>query len=171
MMLGNVSTTAPTQYERSWAALAHLTALLTLAVAASTGGLAHILGLLVPLAMYVYFSNRSPYVAYHALQATVFQAVAGILYVLAAVLAGAVIAVAWTVSGVLTVVLVGLLLMPLALALTLLAGMELVALPALALFYSVRGAYLVYHGREFDYPVVGRLVARSMAPGRPASGT
>jgi len=170
-MLGNVSTAAPTQYERSWAALAHLTALLTLAVAVSTGGLAHILGLLVPLAIYVYFSNRSRYVAYHALQATVFQALAGILYVLATVLAGAVIAVAWTVSGVLTVVLVGLLLMPLALALTLLAGMELLALPVLGLFYSVRGAYLVYHGREFDYPVVGRLVARSMEPGTRAPGT
>ena len=35
----------------------------------------------------------------------------------------------WTVSGVLTVVLVGLLFMPLALALTLLAGTELLALP------------------------------------------
>lgn len=161
-MFGNVSMAAPTQYERNWAALAHLTVLLTLAVAASTAGLAHILGLLVPLAMYVYFSNRSRFVAYHALQATVFQAVAGILYVVVAALAGAMIAVAWTVAGVLTVVFVGILLMPAALALTLLAGMELVALPALAVFYSLRGAYLIYKGHEFDYPVIGRLVSRSM---------
>src|SRR2546427_11873360 len=88
MMLGNVSTAAPTQYERSWAALAHLTALLTLAVAVSTGGLAHILGLLVPLAIYVYFSNRSRDLAYHALQGTVFQALGRILHVRAAVVAG-----------------------------------------------------------------------------------
>jgi uncharacterized Tic20 family protein len=162
MMLGDVAKAAPTQSERNWAALAHLTALLTLIVAASTAGLGHIVGLLVPLAMYVYFSNRSRYVAYHALQATVFQAAAGILYVVAAALSGAMIAVAWTVAGVLTIVLVGIALMPLALGLTLAAGVELVALPALAIFYSLYGAYLVSAGLEFDYPLVGRLVQRSM---------
>jgi uncharacterized membrane protein len=125
----------------------------------------HIVGLLVPLAIYVYFSSRSRYVAYHALQATVFQAVAGILYVIVASLAGAMIAVAWTVSGVLAAVLVGIVLMPVALALTLVAGVELVGLPALALFYSAYGAYLIYRGQEFDYPVLGRLVARSLTPG------
>jgi uncharacterized membrane protein len=138
---------------------------LTLLIAASTAGLAHIVGLLVPLAIYLYFSNRSRYVAYHALQATVFQALAGILYVVAASLAGAMIAVAWTVAGMLAVVLVGIALMPVALALTLAAGVELVGLPALALFYSAYGAYLIYIGQEFDYPVAGRLVARSMEPG------
>jgi uncharacterized Tic20 family protein len=163
-MMGEVSMAAPTQHERNWAALAHLTAVLTLLVAVSTAGVGHILGLLVPLAIYLYFSSRSRYVAYHALQATVFQAVAGILYVIAAALAGAMIAVAWTVSGVLTIVLVGLLLMPVALGVTLLAGVELLALPALGLFYSLRGAYLIYQGQEFDYPVVGLLVARSLAP-------
>ena len=116
-MMGDISMAAPTQHERNWAAVAHLSAVLTLLIAASTAGVGHILGLLVPLAIYLYFSNRSRYVAYHALQATVFQAVAGIVYVVAAALAGAMIAVAWTVSGVLTVVLVGLVLMPVALGL------------------------------------------------------
>ena len=153
---------APTQHERNWAAIAHLTALSTVVLAASTAGLGHIVGLVVPLAIYLYFSNRSRYVAYHALQATVFQAVAGIIYVVAAGLAGALIAMAWTVSGVLAVVLVGIALMPIALAITLAAGVELVALPLLAVFYSLRGAYLIYQGQEFDYPVVGALVARSM---------
>ncbi len=162
-MFGNVALTAPTQHERTWAALAHLTALLTLAVALSTAGLGHILGLLVPLAMYIYFSSRSRYVAYHALQATVFQALAGIVYVAAAALSGVMIAVAWTVAGVLTVVLVGFVLMPLALGLTVAAGVTLVLLPAVAIFYALYGAYLTYEGREFDYPVVGRLVARSMS--------
>jgi len=161
-MFSNVTLAAPTQYERNWAALAHLTAVLTLIVAISTAGLGHILGLLVPLSIYLYFSGRSRYVAYHALQATVYQAVAGILYVVAAALSGAMIAMAWTVSGVLTVILVGIVLMPLALGLTLVAGVELVGLPLLALFYAVYGAYQVSSGREFDYPVVGRLVGKSM---------
>ena len=144
--------------------LAHLSALLTLAIAASTAGLGHIVGLLVPLGLYLYFSNRSRYVAYHALQATVFQALAGILYVVAAVAAGAMIATAWTISGLLSVVLIGILMMPLALGLTLAAGVELVALPILGLFYALRGAYLTYQGRDFEYPIVGRLVARSLQP-------
>jgi len=163
-MIGDRTITGPTQYERNWAALAHLSAVLTLIIAVSTAGLGHIVGLLVPLAIYLYFSNRSRYVAYHALQATVFQAVAGIVYVIAAALAGALIAVAWTVSGVLTVLLVGIVLIPLALGITLAAGVELVALPVLALFYSLRGAYLIYVGQEFDYPIVGPLVARSLNP-------
>src|SRR5258708_4009804 len=162
-MIGEFSMAAPTQHERNWAALAHLSALLTLLIAISTAGLGHILGLLVPLAIYLYFSNRSRYVAYHALQATVFQAVAGIIYVVAAALAGALIAAAWTVSGVLSVLLVGIVLIPLALGLTLAAAVELVALPVLALFFSLRGAYLIEMGREFDYPLIGRLVARSMS--------
>ncbi len=165
MIMVNEALAMPTQHERNWAAVAHLTAVLTLLVAASTAGLGHIVGLLVPLAIYLYFSNRSRYAAYHALQATVFQAVAGIVYVIAASLAGAMIAVAWTVSGVLSVVLVGIALMPAALALTLATGVELVGLPALALFYSAYGAYLVYKGQEFDYPLLGRLVARSMGIG------
>jgi uncharacterized Tic20 family protein len=163
--MGEYAMSVPTQHERNWAAVAHLTAVLTLLVAASTAGLGHIVGLLVPLGIYVYFSSRSRYVAYHALQATVFQALAGILYVVAASLAGAMIAVSWTVAGTLAVVLVGIALMPAALALTLVAGVELVGLPALALFYSAYGAYLIYKGQEFDYPVVGPLVARSMQPG------
>jgi uncharacterized Tic20 family protein len=161
-MMGELTMAAPTQHERNWAAVAHLSAVLTLLIAISTAGLGHILGLLVPLGMYLYFSNRSRYVAYHALQATVFQAVAGIVYVAAAALAGALIAVAWTVSGVLTVLLVGIVLIPLALGLTLAAGVELVALPVLALFYSLRGAYLIEMGQAFDYPLIGPLVARSM---------
>ena len=165
MTMTEYAMVGPTQHERNWAALAHLTAVLTLIIAASTAGLGHIVGLLVPLAIYIYFSNRSRYVAYHALQATVFQAVAGILYVLAASLAGAMIALAWTVSGMLAVVLVGIALMPAALALTLVAGVELVGLPALALFYSAYGAYLIYKGQEFDYPVLGALVARSVGLG------
>jgi len=40
-----------------------------------------------------------------------------------------------------------------------------VALPLLGLFYSLRGAYLIEMGREFDYPLIGPMVARSMGFG------
>lgn len=142
--------------------LAHLTALSTLVIAMSTAGLGHVVGLLVPLAMYLYFASRSRYVAFHALQATVFQAVFGIVYLIITALVGAAVAAAWIVSGVLTVVLVGFLLMPVALGLSLLASVELVALPVLGLYYALRGAYLTSQGRDFDYPWVGRLTRHSM---------
>jgi uncharacterized Tic20 family protein len=154
--------TQPTQYERNWASLAHLTALLTVFVGASTGGVGAVFALLVPLAMYLYFGGRSRYVAFHALQSTVFQALGTVLYVVLGGSVAAAIAVAWTVAGVLTVVLVGLLLMPLALLLTILGGYALVAMPALWVAYSLVGAWRTYNGEPFDYPLVAGAVARTL---------
>jgi len=156
----------PTQDERNWAMLAHLTALLTVGVAVTTGGVGYVVALLAPLVMYLYFAGQSRYVAYHALQATVFQALAGIGYVLLTGFVGVVIAVTWTVTGVLTVVLVGLLLLPLALGVTFFGGLQIVTLPLLGLFYALRGAYLTAQGEQFEYPWVGALVSQSL--GHPA---
>jgi hypothetical protein len=67
------------------------------------------------------------------------------------------------VTGLLSIVLVGLLLVPFALGLTFLTVIMLLALPVLGLVYPVRGAYLTYSGRPFEYPWVGPLAARTMA--------
>jgi uncharacterized Tic20 family protein len=153
---------AATQSERNWAMLAHLTALLTVLVGLHSGGVGSVVALLVPLGMYLYFRERSPYVAFHALQATVFQASIGIAWVVVGAIAGTVLAGAWIVTGLLSVVLVGLLLVPFALGLTFLTVIMLLALPVLGLVYPVRGAYLTYSGRPFEYPWVGPLAARTM---------
>ncbi len=161
-MLNEVSLYVPTQYERNWASLAHLTALLTVVVGLSTSGIGAVVALLVPLGMYLYFGGRSRYVAYQALQSTVFQAFGAILYVLLGGAVAAAIAIAWVISGLLSVVLIGVLLMPGALVLTLLGGYALVAVPLLWLAYSLVGSYRTYEGQPFDYPLVGRLVARTL---------
>ena len=161
-MLNDLPVSGPTQYERNWASLAHLTALLTVLVGLSTSGVGAVLALLVPLGMYLYFGGRSRYVAFHALQSTVFQAAGAVLYVLLGGTLAAAIAAAWVVSGVLTVVLVGLALMPFALVLTLLGGYALVAIPLLWLGYSLIGAYRTYNGERFEYPLVAGVVARTM---------
>jgi uncharacterized protein len=153
---------ASTQSERNWAMLAHLTALLTLLVGLHSGGVGSVVALLVPLGIYLYFRERSPYVAFHALQATVFQAGIGIALVVIGAIAGTVLAGAWIVTGLLSVVLVGLLLVPFALGLTFLTVIALLALPVLGLVYPLRGAYLTYSGRPFVYPWVGSLAARTM---------
>ena len=161
-MLTDSPTDGISQDERNWAMLAHLTALLTVFTAVATGGPGYIVALLAPLALYVYFAGRSDYAAFHALQATVFQALAGIVYVAVAALAGTVVATAWVVTGALSVLLVGVALVPMAFGLTLIAGVELLGLPVLMLAYALRGAYLVSEGREFSYPVIGEMVARSL---------
>lgn len=161
-MYTELPVSAPTQYERNWASLAHLTALLTVLVGVSTSGVGAVLALLVPLGLYLYFGGRSRYVAYHALQSTVFQAVGAVLYVLLGGTLAAAIAIAWVVSSVLSVVLIGLALMPFALALTLIGGYALVAVPALWLAYSLIAAYRTYNGERFEYPLVGGVVDRTL---------
>jgi uncharacterized Tic20 family protein len=161
-MYSELPVSGPTQYERNWASLAHLTALLTLLVGASTSGIGAVLALLVPLSMYLYFGGRSRYVAFHALQTTVFQAVGAVLYVVLGGTLAAAIAIAWVISGALSVVLVGLALMPFALLLTLLGGYFLLALPVLWLAYSLVGAWRSYNGERFEYPLVAGVVERTL---------
>ncbi len=163
-MTEEITTAGPTQFERNWAMLAHLSALLTAVVGFSSGGVGTVVTLLVPLGIYLYFGSRSRFVAFQALQATVFQALGAIAYVVLGASAGAAIAMAWTITGLLSVVLIGLLLIPLALLVTLLAGLALVAFPVAWLAYSLVAAYRTYEGEDYHYPWIGPLVAQAVAP-------
>lgn len=148
--------------ERRWAALAHLTAAGTITLGWLTGGVGAVLALLVPLGMYLYFRERAPYVAYHALQATVFQAGGAVLYVLTTLaLAGAAL-VSWAAAILLGVLMIGLALLPLALAVTVAALVFPVAAPLAGVAYILRGAHRAYSGRGFEYPLFGGWVTRSL---------
>ena len=121
--------------ERTWAMLAHLSTLVNLV----TG----FLGPVVALIIYLAFKDRSKYVAYQSMQSFVFQLIfwigAGILAILA-----------WIISGLLAVILVGCLLMPLALLISL--------IPIAALVYGVVGAVQCNQGEDFKYWLVGDWV-------------
>lgn len=95
-----------------------------------------------------------------------FQAVVGVAYVAIAALAGAMVAAAWMVTGALTIRLVGGFVVPVAFGLTLVAAVDLLWPPVLALAYAVRGTYLTYQGLDFDCPLVGALAAGALP--RPA---
>jgi uncharacterized Tic20 family protein len=123
------------QEERTWAMLAHLSILLNLV----TG----FFGPIAALIIYLIYQDRSRYVAYHAMQSFVFQLVA---WIGAGILAG----IAWTISGILTVVLIGCLLMPIALLISL--------IPLGALIYGIIGAIEVNQGKDFRYWLVGDWV-------------
>ncbi len=123
------------QDERNFAMLAHLSILLNLV----TG----FLGPVAALVIYFIYKDRSRYVRYHAMQSFVFQL---IWWLGAGLLAG----ITWTISGILVVVLVGCLLMPIALVLTL--------IPLAALVYGVIGAIQTNEGQDFRYWLIGDWV-------------
>jgi len=157
---GNEAVQAPTD-EWTAAALAHASVLLTL-VLGMAGGVGALVGPAVPLAMYLGYREKSRFVAFHALQSLVYQVAGVLIYaVLAAVLA-VWITMAWTVSGLLSAVLVGLLLMPFALLLTLLAVLLLVGVPFAWLGYGLYGAYQVYQGRNFRYWLIGEWLEKEV---------
>jgi hypothetical protein len=112
--------------------LAHLSVLANLV----TG----FLGPAIALIIYLVFRERSRYVAYQSMQAFVFQL---LWWVGGGVLAG----IAWAISGILSVVVIGLCLMPLALLISL--------IPLGALVYGVIGAIKTNQGQDFQYWLVG----------------
>jgi uncharacterized Tic20 family protein len=141
----------PTANERTWAALAHASVLLTFALGVSTGGLAVVVAALVPLGIWLAFRDRSRFVAFHAMQATVFQ-LASLVVWIGLLAAGLVVLIpAWIVTVLLIVVLVGFLLLPVALILTIVLAIVLMTLPFASLFYGLYGAFEVYAGRVFRY--------------------
>ena len=82
-------------------------------------------------------------------------------FVLVVVLA-VLVALAWMVSGVLSVVVVGLLLVPLALLLTLLMVLFLVGGPIAWVGYGLYAAYQAYQGRDFRYWLIGEWLEREV---------
>ncbi len=118
--------------ERTWAMLAHLSVLLNL--------ISGFGGPLAALIIYLVFQGRSRYVAYHSLQALIFQL---LWWAGGGLLAG----IAWAISGTLAMVLIGVLLMPLACLLSL--------LPVGALVYGVIGAIQTSQGQDFRYWLIG----------------
>ncbi len=115
--------------------LAHLSVLLNLV----TGFLGPVAALLI----YLIFKDRSRYVAYQSMQSFVFQMV---WWVGGGVLAG----LAWAVSGVLTIILVGFLCMPIACLISF--------IPVAALVYGLVGAVQCSEGRDFRYWLIGDWV-------------
>jgi uncharacterized Tic20 family protein len=128
-----------TSEERNWAMLSHLSILLNL----FTG----FLGPVVSLVIYLVYRDRSRYVAYQSLQATIFQL---ITWIGAGLLIGGI----WLVTLVLSAILVGLLCLPFSLIGTLL----LLVAPLASLIYGVYAAVKCSDGEDFRYWLVGDWV-------------
>jgi len=125
--------------ERTWSMLAHLSVLLNLVT-----GFAGPIGALI---IYLIYKDRSRLVAYHALQSMIFQL---IWWYGGGLLIGGM----WAVVGVLSAILIGIILIPVAVVMTLV----LAILPLGALIYGVIGAIEVNQGHDFKYWLVGDWV-------------
>ena len=121
--------------ERTWAMLAHLSVLVNLFTA--------ILGPVVALIIYLIFRDRSRYVAYHSLQSFINQLIWWVG-------GGFIIATAWIISGLLSVVLIGLFLMPFACLFSF--------MPIISVVQGVIGAVKTSQGEDYKYWWVGDWV-------------
>ncbi len=149
-----------TREETNWAALAHASILLTLLLGVATGGIAALLGPIVPAIIWYAYRDKSEYVTDQARQATMFQ-VAGLLALLTLALVGLVaIVIGWVVSAVLVLVIIGVLLLVVMLLVTLLWGAALVVLPIAQVVYGCYAALEAYSGRPFRYWLIADAVDR-----------
>jgi hypothetical protein len=139
---------SPTGQERSnqemtWAVIAHLSVLLNL-VTGFLGGVAAI-------AIYFIYKDRSRFVAYHAMQSFIFQA---ITWLGGGLVSGILIAVGGAFSF---------LILPL---LCLIPGFLLLLLIPISLIFGVIGAVQVSNSGDFRYWVVGDWVRDILEPER-----
>ena len=135
-----ISTSSPQMLtpgdERTWGMLAHLSTLLNLVTGFG--------GPIAALIIYIIYKDRSRFVAYHSLQAMVFQLIwwfGG----------GVIIGLMWAVVGLSSAFLIGIPLIPLAACLTPLVAL----LPLGALIYGIIGAVQTNQGQDFKYWLVG----------------
>lgn len=131
--------------ERTWAMLAHISVLVNLV----TG----FLGPVAALVIYLVYKDRSRYVAYQSMQAFVFQLIWWVG-------AGALIGIIWAITGLLSLILIGILLIPISILLTI--GLAL--LPLGALVYGVIGAVECSQGNDFRYWYIGDWVRGTLEP-------
>lgn len=129
--------------ERTWGMLAHLSTLLNLVTGFG--------GPIAAFIIYLVYRDRSRFVAYHALQSMVFQ----LLWWFGG---GVLIGLMWAVVGGLSMILVGLILIPVAVLFTFL----FLLLPVGALIYGVVGAVQVDQGQDFKYWLVGDWVRATL---------
>jgi len=133
--------------ERTWAALAHGSALLN--IFSGMGGL------IAALVIWLTQKEKSAWVAFQALQSLVFQAAVVIITVL-------VVGVVWVVGFIVSFATIGIgtiVAVPV-MILVFFAGFAMIAA---GMVYSLYGAYQIYQGREFRYKWIGNWLQRRSA--------
>jgi hypothetical protein len=125
---GRPTTTIGSTDENTWSALAHLSIFVNL--------LTGFFGPVAALAIWLVYKDRSERVAFHALQSALYQAAWAVI-----------LAIGWTITGLLMVVVVGFLFVPV-----------MIVLSFVPFFHMAYAAYQTYQGFDYRYPLVADLV-------------
>ena len=125
---GGSTTTLGSRDENNWSALAHLSVFLNLV----TG----FLGPVAALVIWLMYKDRSPRISFHALQSLWYQ-VAWLV----------ILGVGWTITALLTIVIIGFLLIPV-----------MVVVSVIPFVHMGYAAYKVYQGVDYRYPFVADIV-------------
>jgi uncharacterized Tic20 family protein len=152
-----------TREELNWAALAHASVLITVLLGLLSGGIGALLGPIIPGIIWYVHRDKSEYVVEQARQATIYQ-VAGIVALVALVLVGGIlVSLGLAISAVMIIILIGLILLPIMIVVTLIWGAAIVVLPIAQVVYGCYAALEAYNGRPFRYWWVADRIDRYQA--------
>ena len=151
----------PPTDEWTAAALAHASILLTVILSAA-GGIGVFIGPVIPLVMYFGYKDRSRFVAFHAMQAFVYQLASVAAYIALVAALAVWLTLTWVAVVLLSFALLGLLLIPFALLFTLLVVFILACIPFVWIGYGLYASYQVYQGRNLHYWLIGDWLAKEV---------
>lgn len=141
--------------ERKIAALAHMSAWLSL-----FGGFLVPFSVVVPIAMYFMYRDRSPFIAHHASRALKFQLFMTLGAMLLLVFGSIVWALGAVVAALSIVAIIGLLILPVWLILGALGLFAVGLMPFAMPFIATAAAISVYNGDDYWYPDARNMWAR-----------
>ncbi len=151
-----------TDDERLWAALAHASFLLTALAGIVMSGWAALVLVFVPLVIYASYRDRSPFVAFHALQAFAAQVIGTIGWIALLTLGTLIFVIAIVLSAIASIVLIGIPFLLLFAVLYVVFVLAMLLLPLGVVILSIAGAASAYSGRDFRYPVLAPWIERLM---------
>lgn len=152
-----------TDDERLWATVAHASVWFTVLMGILTAGILPFVSIFIPLAIYLMFRKRSEYVAFHALQAFVLQAITSVGAVLLLIGGVFVFILMLFITGLLSLLIVGIPFFILTILLGIVFFLFVAALPIIALVIGTIGVFETYNGRDYRYPYIARWVDRQLA--------
>ncbi len=149
-----------TSEERTWAALAHISGIITLLVSLGSAGVAGILLVFIPFTIYLIYKDKSKYVANQAAQAFALQVVGTVGFLLALLVWVLVLIFFWLITAVLCVILIGIVLVPVGVILSVVLPIAWAAIPFVLGAYAIAAAVQTANGNDYLYPYLGRYVTK-----------
>lgn len=154
--------TGATEQERTWAALAHASMVLTVMLGLFSGGFLAVMTIFIPLGIYFAFRQRSEFVAFHALQAFTLQAIGTVGWVIV-LLVGVLIGV--IISTVMAITVLGLPVAFLAVLATIIFAAASLVMPLGMIVYGGIAAWEAYQGVRYKIPFLGDWIDKQMHSG------